>query len=342
MNWCRRDERKEQHVIRCDATMRGIEEMCAVRNATRCDAGRDQDTTRRSAQKRCPQRLPQRRIKRSKELISRLLQTPTDLRACCRRQQICAPAADAKTPYDCAAGPPLAARRRRSQPVTRPAALSKADIASSPSAPDGRNAAIAALIKNLIDASDDETAKQSLLDDATTLLLEPFVGIPEEGSVFEGCDTEEEKAAKYRGTIALRAAKARASANGEATAVALETMRDHVLLKLRGGGKPSQADKDWDSKVDKALDKAEEGINKLRDALKTKSVQAPTAGDAAFAGFVTGFACGTVLIGDAVYLGVGLGAGCAAVQKWPEKVSPKVAKIVARGGSVVSRARARL
>ena len=218
----------------------------------------------------------------------------------------------------------------------------KADIASSPSAPDGRNAAIAALIKNLIDASDDETAKQSLLDDATTLLLEPFVGIPEEGSVFEGCDTEEEKAAKYRGTIALRAAKARASANGEATAVALETMRDHVLLKLRGGGKPSQADKDWDSKVDKALDKAEEGINKLRDALKTKSVQAPTAGDAAFAGFVTGFACGTVLIGDAVYLGVGLGAGCAAVQKWPEKVSPKVAKIVARGGSVVSRARARL
>ena len=90
----------------------------------------------------------------------------------------------------------------------------KADIPASPRAPDGRNAAIAALLKGLIDASDDVGAKQSLLDDATPLLLEPFVGIPEPGSVLEGCASDDEKAAKYRASLDARAAKARASSGG--------------------------------------------------------------------------------------------------------------------------------
>ena len=52
---------------------------------------------------------------------------------------------------------------------------------------------------------------QTLLDDATPMLLEPFRGFPEPGSIYEGLETTEAKADKYCTVIAERTKRARST-----------------------------------------------------------------------------------------------------------------------------------
>ena len=227
-----------------------------------------------------------------------------------------------------------------------------------------RNVEMATLISFLADAqSDDEV--QTLLDDATPMLLEPFRGFPEPGSIYEGLETTEAKADKYCTVIAERTKRARSTGN-TAAATALERMGAHVLAllaaergegpydpaaalkRLRGGGsKPKGAaiqSREWERQVDEALDKAESGIRKLRTELRGRSAVSSTvtAGDAAVAGFICGVACGTLLVGDPLLLGVGVGGTFAFAKSSPDKVYPVLAQVAWRGGSVVRRVRARL
>ena len=263
------------------------------------------------------------------------------------------------------------------------AALFPKEIASGRRAPDGRNAAMASLLSGLVSAADDAAARTTLLQDATPLLLAPFRGIPEEGSVYDGLTTTKDKAAKFQATISERAARARSGSN-EPAAVALEQIRDHVLtclaeeeeeeegaaptaptdalaaaaaaiarqeeedaadiFRLRGGGRSSSppANREWEALVDETLDQAERGIGRLRDRLRASTMHGITIGDAAFSGFVCGFLCGQLLIGDPLALGVGLGATFAFAQHYPEKTNPRLRGAAWRGGTIVRRVRTRL
>ena len=218
--------------------------------------------------------------------------------------------------------------------------------------PGTRNFEMATLLADLTKAESEADA-DALLREASPMLLQPFEGIPEPGSVYDGMKTTAEKADAFRITVTERAAKTRTAGN-EATATALERLRDHVLrlvadseaadavARLRGGGRRAQADRDWEQKVDSALDTAERGIARIRSAVRTKSLQGVTAGDAAFSGFVVGVVFGKVLVGDPLVLGLGLGATFAFAQNFPEKAPARLQDVALRGGLIVRRARARM
>ena len=243
----------------------------------------------------------------------------------------------------------------------------RADIAPAPRAPDGRNAAMGTLVKNLIAQSGDEDACAALLDEATPMLMSPFIGIPEPGSVYDGMNGMQEKADAYRSAVAQRVAKA-----DEQTGAALSLLAGHVLAcvaaelakedgratdesstaeaiaRLRGGGRGNVLSntREWERTVDSALDKAENCISQLRSSLRPREAFRVTNGDAAFAGFACGFAVGSVFIGDPFILGIGIGGTFAFANANPEKFvsgrGRQVANVAHRAGMVVRRARARL
>ena len=243
----------------------------------------------------------------------------------------------------------------------------RADITPAPRAPDGRNAQMATLVQNLIAKNTDDAACSALLNEATPMLLAPFRGIPEPGSIYDGLNTVSEKAEAYREVIAQRVTKADPS-----TAKALTRLADHVLAcveeaedaedevtmtaaeaaevlaRLRGGGgrKLPPKSREWERSIDSALDKAEDVIGELRSTLRAREAFRVTSGDAAVAGFVCGFAFGQIIIGDPMLLGAGLAATAAFANANPEKFSTGRARMVGdaawRGGSIVRRARARL
>ena len=73
---------------------------------------------------------------------------------------------------------------------------------------------------------------QELLRAATPLLLEPFRGVPEVGSVYGDASTPlPERAAAYQAAMSERIGKAR-GAGAKAQAAALEALRDHVMVIL--------------------------------------------------------------------------------------------------------------
>lgn len=237
-----------------------------------------------------------------------------------------------------------------------------------------RNIAMATLIAYLGDARTDDEA-QALLNDATPMLMAPFIGLPDEGSIYEGCATLLEKADKYRTVIAERAKRAR-STNNEAAARALERMGEHVvaqltlleqeladedaagaedadgaedgpddaITRLRGGGRGgAPVDREWEQTVDDALDTAGRGISRLRAELRGRSgAGRVTLGDAAFAGFACGFAFGQFIVGDPMVLGLGLAGTCAFAHAQPENAPTRLARYAWRGGATVQRLRARL
>ena len=72
----------------------------------------------------------------------------------------------------------------------------------------------------------------ALLEEAASMLLQPFEGIPEEGSIYgDATSTLEEKAEKYEAAMSERIARAR-TGGSEAQAAALESMLTFVLDEL--------------------------------------------------------------------------------------------------------------
>ena len=99
--------------------------------------------------------------------------------------------------------------------------------------PQSRNSAMADLLGDLIDATDDETMVGALLSSATPMLMRPFIGIPEPGSIYGTAEsTLSEKAAAYRTAMEERVGRARGSGNGERQALALERLSAHVLAEV--------------------------------------------------------------------------------------------------------------
>ena len=95
--------------------------------------------------------------------------------------------------------------------------------------PQSRNAQMAALLSALIE-SPEQT--RSLLREARTLLLAPFEGVPEDGSIYgDAASTLDERVARYEAAMSDRVAKARRSGS-LAQSAALESMLDFVLDEL--------------------------------------------------------------------------------------------------------------
>ena len=92
--------------------------------------------------------------------------------------------------------------------------------------PQSRNAKMALLLGSLVDAeSQDEV--QALLRDARSLLLEPFVGEPDPGSIYEGAATLDEKVERYEASIVERIGRAEGPQKA-----AFQSMLDYVLDEL--------------------------------------------------------------------------------------------------------------
>ena len=92
---------------------------------------------------------------------------------------------------------------------------------------------MADLLGDLIDATDDETMVGALLSSATPMLMRPFIGIPEPGSIYGTAEsTLSEKAAAYRTAMEERVGRARGSGNGERQALALERLSAHVFAEV--------------------------------------------------------------------------------------------------------------
>eukprot|EP00962_Isochrysis_galbana_P012547 scaffold3550_cov112-Isochrysis_galbana.AAC.20 len=93
----------------------------------------------------------------------------------------------------------------------------------------GRNQRVAMLLAEMVGASAAE--QTSLLEDATDLLLEPFLAdAPVEGSIFSEGMSIEQKIFAYRITLTDRIESARS----DEVAEALRNLRDHTLRAAEG------------------------------------------------------------------------------------------------------------
>ena len=116
--------------------------------------------------------------------------------------------------------------------------------------PQSRNADMATLLGNLIEAADDPVVAKAMLKEQTAFLLQPFIGIPEPGSIYGSAEsTLAEKAAAYKAGMEQRVAKCRKAPSGERQAAALELLAAHVLeevrrLELNGGAESDEHDDD--------------------------------------------------------------------------------------------------
>ena len=102
-----------------------------------------------------------------------------------------------------------------------------------PFAPQSRNERMASLLGDLVDAADDQAMSKAILTSSTQFLLQPFIGIPEPGSIYgDAGATLNEKIKAYGDAMEQRVARARKS-GGERQAIALELLAAHVLRKTR-------------------------------------------------------------------------------------------------------------
>ena len=95
--------------------------------------------------------------------------------------------------------------------------------------PQSRNAAMAALLGAMLDAPQESNR---LLAEANDLLLSPFFGVPDEGSIYGAAtSTLEERVVSYEAAMQDRISRTRRAGSVE-QADALQCMLSHVLDKL--------------------------------------------------------------------------------------------------------------
>ena len=109
-----------------------------------------------------------------------------------------------------------------------------------------RNKEMAAILGNLIEAADDPVMASAMLKSKTSFLLEPFIGLPEPGSIYGAANTLAEKVAVYEAAMEERQAKALKSPNGERQATALKLLKDHVLSEIAQVGDSGTGTEDSD------------------------------------------------------------------------------------------------
>jgi uncharacterized protein YciI len=112
-----------------------------------------------------------------------------------------------------------------------------------------RNAKMAALLGGLCKAVGSASETQRLLHEARPMLLEPFEGTPEAGSVYgEASSGLDERVEKYEAAMVERIARVRdAGGEAQAQALALTNMLEYVLDEL---GFEQTADSDGTADVD--------------------------------------------------------------------------------------------
>lgn len=231
-------------------------------------------------------------------------------------------------------------------------------------APQSRGAAMTSLLSALIEAPDDSPA---LLRAAAPMLLAPFHGEPEPGSVYgDATSTVDERVEKYEAVMTERIERA-----GPAQATALRAMLLFVLdelgyeqtsdddaedeggvdelMRLRGGGTSSRGeggdgisallrDPAVRDGVDSALRQAERGAAQLRRSLKPV-LGGPTTTDAIFAGAAVGYGTGKILIGDPKLLAVVCAASFAYAHNYPERTVPQLRTAARRCSELAREAR---
>ena len=223
-----------------------------------------------------------------------------------------------------------------------------------------RNALMTALLSKLIESPSDAP---SLLRDAKPMLLEPFTGVPEAGSIYgEESSTLEEKIEKYEAVMSARISSAKPE-----QAAALQSMLLFVLdelgfeqteepgvssessadetLRLRGGASSHGGSTIFQidsaalcNGVDAALRETERGAKALRKSLRPL-IAGPTMTDALIAGAFTGFATGKILVGDPKLLAMAGSASFAYAHKYPLRVHPSLRKVSRRCSELAHEAR---
>lgn len=222
--------------------------------------------------------------------------------------------------------------------------------------PQSRSAQMTRLLSKLIDSPADAP---SLLREAEPMLLAPFIGVPEEGSVYGDEESLlEDKVEAYEATMSARIDSA-----APAQAAALESMLVFVLdslgfertadeeesdidglsdaMRLRGGGKAKGGggfqidDPQVRDAIDSVLRETERGAKALRKKIKPLIV-GPTMTDAVFAGAAAGFATGKILFGDPKLLAMAGAAAFAYAHSNPENC-PRYLRTASRRCSELTR-----